>query len=120
MMRDQFRILMKGDLAPSLTEFREWVGLQRRGRLSDDWDQEFGRREVRSREQGWVNLALWRGFEDDEWMVTLKFEKDPLPAAEAEQLRQKVLDAAAAVGMTITAESGLEWPKPGSGESCTS
>jgi hypothetical protein len=114
MMHGQFRILMNGALAGNLSDFCERVGLRRRGRLSDDWDQEFGWREVRSREQGWVNLMLWR-HEDDDWSVDLTFEKDPLPADEAEQLRQKVLDAAAAAGMTITAESGLEWPKPGSG-----
>ena len=119
MMHGQFRIRMKGDLAGNLSEFRDRVGLQRRGRLSDDWDQEFGRRELRSRDEGWVNLRLWR-HEDDEWLVNLTYEKDPLPADEAEQLHQKVLDAAVAVGMTITAESGLEWPKPGSGESGTS
>lgn len=56
MMRDQFRILMKGELARNLNEFCERLGLVRRGRLSDDWDQEFGRLELRSREQGWVNL----------------------------------------------------------------
>ncbi|QQG98772.1 hypothetical protein HBE99_19545 [Mycobacteroides chelonae] len=87
------------------------MGLKPAGRLSDDWDQEFGRRELRSWEQGWVKLGLWRN-EDDDWSVDLIYEKDPLPAAEAEQLRLKVLDAAAAAGMTITAQSGMESPKP--------
>jgi hypothetical protein len=120
MMSTQFFVRMKGELAGNLVEFCKRVGLRRRGRLNDDWDQEFGRRELRSRDQGWVNLTLWRGFEDDDWKVKLTYEKEPLSASEAEQWRQKVLNAAAAVGMTITAESGVESPKPWSGESGTS
>ena len=101
---------MNGALAGNLAGFCERVGLHRRGRLSDDWDQEFGWRELRAREQGWVNLMLWR-HEDDEWSVELTFETNPLPDEEAAQLRQEILDAAAAVNMTIVAESGLERPR---------
>jgi hypothetical protein len=105
MLRTQFFVRMQGDLAGNLTEFRERVGLERRGRLSDDWDQEFGRLRLRPRERGLVDLTLWRGYEDDDWKVNLIYDKDPLPVEEAEKWRQKVLDAAAAVGMTITAQS---------------
>lgn len=111
MTHRQFFVRMKGDLAEHLLEFRERVGLERRGRLSDDWDQEFGRARLRSREQGLVDLTLWR-YEDDDWNIRLTYEKDPLPAVEAEQLRRKVLDAAAAAGMTVTAQSGMESPGP--------
>jgi hypothetical protein len=83
MTHGQLRILMKG----------ERVGLQRHGRLNDGCDQQFGRRDLRSREQGSVNLALWR-YEDDEWSVGLTNEKEPLPADEAEQLRHEILEAA--------------------------
>jgi hypothetical protein len=110
-MPDQFRILMKGELARNLTEFRERVGLVRRGRLDDDWDQEFGRLRLRTREQGLVDLKLWR-YADDDWMVNLRYEKDPLPADEAERWRRRVVDAATAVEMTITAQSEMERPKP--------
>lgn len=115
MMHGQFRIWMKGELASRLAGFRERVGLERYGRLSDDWDQKFGQLELRPREQGWVNLTLWR-YEGDEWSIDLTYEKDPLPADEAEQLRRRVLDAAAAAGMTITAQSGMESPKPSRSE----
>ncbi|WP_246398099.1 hypothetical protein [Mycobacterium vicinigordonae] len=110
-MSDQFRICMKGDLAEHLPEFLEQVGLQRRGRLDDDWDQEFGRARLRAREHGLVELTLWR-YEDDDWLVNLTYEKDPLPAEQAEQLRRKVLAAAATAGMTVTAQSSLELPRP--------
>ncbi|MCB9441566.1 MAG: hypothetical protein H6523_15120 [Mycolicibacterium sp.] len=115
MMHSQFRIRMKGELGRQLPNFRERVGLRPCGRLSDDWDEEFGRLELRSREQGWVNLSLWR-YSDDDWLVKLTYEKDPLPAAEAEQLRRRVLDAAEEAGMTVTAQSGTEPSKPGLAE----
>ncbi|QQG98774.1 hypothetical protein HBE99_19555 [Mycobacteroides chelonae] len=111
MMHTQFFVRMNGDLGAHLLAFREQVELKSAGRLSDDWDEEFGWRELRPRDQGWVNLTLWRWAEDD-WLLKLTYEKDPLPAEEAEQLRRKVLDAAAAAGMTITAQSGMESPKP--------
>lgn len=52
MRRTQFFVGMKGRLARHLSEFREEVGLKPAGRLSDDWDQEFGWLRLRSREQG--------------------------------------------------------------------
>ncbi|GAB1815539.1 hypothetical protein MUNTM_45770 [Mycobacterium sp. MUNTM1] len=58
-----------------------------------------------------VNLWLWR-YDDEDSNIKPTYEKDPLPGVEAERLRHKVLDAAAAVGMTITADSGLKPPKP--------
>lgn len=53
-----------------------------------------------------VDLTLWR-YEDDDWVIKLTYEQDPLPAGEAERLRLKVLDAAAMAGMTVTAQSGM-------------
>lgn len=111
-MPSQFRIRMKGELAGNLDGFCERVGLEGRGRLDDDWDQEFGTLGLRSREQGLVDLTLWRGFTDNDWSINLTYDKHPLPSDEAERLRQKVLDAAAAAGMTITAQSGMQSPKP--------
>ncbi|WP_406474510.1 hypothetical protein [Streptomyces sp. NBC_01615] len=102
-MNDQLRIRLKGELGGQLSRFREQVGLNPRGRLSDDWDQEFGQRELRPKEQGQVMLKLWR-YEDDDWMIALTYEQDPLPADEADGLRQNILDAATAVGLTVTAQ----------------
>ncbi|MGW2015315.1 hypothetical protein [Streptomyces sp. NPDC001927] len=75
-----------------------------RGRLNDDWDEEFGTRELRSKAEGRVDLTLWR-YADDDWMVSLTYERDPLPAEEVTELRRSILDAAARAGMTITAQS---------------
>lgn len=102
-MNDQLRIRLKGKLGGQLSGFREELGLNPRGRLDDDWDQEFGRRELRPREQGLVKLTLWR-YADDDWMIALTYERDPLPTDEAEELRLNILDAATAAGLTVTAQ----------------
>ncbi|MBD2900723.1 hypothetical protein amrb99_97320 [Actinomadura sp. RB99] len=48
-----------------------------------------------------MKLTLWR-WADDDWMISLAYERDPLPLDEAEALRRNILDAAAAVGLTVT------------------
>ncbi|MFF5702944.1 hypothetical protein ACFY7H_10625 [Streptomyces sp. NPDC012794] len=103
-MHDQLQIRMKGELdADRLSSFRREVGLTPRGRLDDDWDEEFGRRELRTAEQGRVKVSLWR-YAHDDWMVSLDYARDPLPAEETEALRQVILDAAARAGLTVTAQ----------------
>ncbi|WP_158710959.1 hypothetical protein [Streptomyces albus] len=97
---------MRGEFARGgLKEFRERVGLRPRGRVSDDWDQELGVRELRSKEQGGrVRLKLWR-YDDDDWLVDLTCQDgDPLPSERIEELRGAILDAAAHAGLTVTAQ----------------
>ncbi|WP_406251955.1 hypothetical protein OH786_00035 [Streptomyces atratus] len=84
--------------------FRDQVGLTPRGRLDDDWDQEFGRRELRPRELGRVELSLWR-YADDDWKVSLRYDRDPLPTEEVEELRRTILDAATRAGLTVSAQT---------------
>lgn len=104
-MNDQVWVRMKGEFGKGrLSAFREDVGLTRRGRLDDEWDQEFGRRELRPKEMGKAELTLWR-YADDDWMISLTYERDPLPADEAAEIRQTILAAAARAGLTITAQS---------------
>ncbi|MEU1676794.1 hypothetical protein ABZ752_32865 [Streptomyces roseifaciens] len=101
-MAYQLQVRMKGDLGERLLLLRERTGLQRRGRLTDDWDEEFGRRELRPSEAGLVTLSLWR-YADDDWVMSLTYRRDPLPSEEAEELKRTILNAAAEAGMTITA-----------------
>ncbi|MER6812727.1 hypothetical protein ABT299_25985 [Spirillospora sp. NPDC000708] len=51
-----------------------------------------------------MKLTLWR-YADDDWMIALTYERDPLPVDEAEALRRNILDAVTAVGLTVTAQS---------------
>ncbi|MET9341778.1 hypothetical protein [Nonomuraea sp. NPDC003804] len=100
----QLSISISGPLGDHLDTFRELLALDKRGRLSDDWDQEFGSRILQSRESGWIRLDLSR-YEDDKWGIRLTYERDPLPADEVEELRRQILEAAAAVGVTVTAQT---------------
>ncbi|MET9318695.1 hypothetical protein ABZX75_00625 [Streptomyces sp. NPDC003038] len=103
-MNSQLKIRMKGEFPKGgLSVFRDQVGLTPRGRLDDDWDEEFGRRELRPKELGRVDLTLWR-YADDDWMISLSYERDPLPAEETEDLRRTILDAVAHAGLTVTAQ----------------
>jgi len=105
-VKDQLRVRMRGEFPRGeLSAFRERVGLTPRGRLSDDWDEEFGVRELRSKEQGGrVLLKLWR-YDEDDWLVALTFEGgDPLSSEQAEEVRHVVLDAAARAGLAVTAQ----------------
>ncbi len=102
-MNDQLRIRMRGNLGEQLSNFREQVGLDRRGRLDDDWDQEFGQRELRPKEQGHAKLTLWR-YADDDWMIALTYDQNPIPEDQLEDLRRGILNAAATTGLTVTAQ----------------
>uniref|UniRef100_A0AAU2JNX1 Uncharacterized protein n=1 Tax=Streptomyces sp. NBC_00049 TaxID=2903617 RepID=A0AAU2JNX1_9ACTN len=102
-MNSQLKIRMRGTFPKGqLSAFRDQVGLDPRGRLDDEWDEEFGRRELRPKENGLVELSLWR-YADDDWMISLLYERDPLPAEEAAELRRTILDAAARAGLTVSA-----------------
>ncbi|MER5778807.1 hypothetical protein ABT144_31900 [Streptomyces sp. NPDC002039] len=103
-MNRQLSVRLKGAFSKGgLSVFREQVGLTPRGRLDDDWDEELGRLELRAKEEGRVKLSLWR-YADDDWLLSLDYARDPLPAEEAEALRRTILDAVAHAGLTVTAQ----------------
>lgn len=102
MMKQQLVIFMEGEFdSDKVATFRERLGMTKRGRLSDDWDANFGHRDLRSSEQGRVWLNLYR-HTDSSWSADLSYEVDPLPSDEMEQLRTKILEAAGEVGTTVT------------------
>jgi hypothetical protein len=103
-LKMQFVVTMQGDLGSRLVEFRERLQLTKRGRLSDDWDQQFGDRIIRSRDEGLIRLSLNR-YADDDWNVSLVYERDPLPDAEVTELLDQIRAAASAVGVTVTKQS---------------
>jgi hypothetical protein len=104
-MKTLLSIRMHGAFDGRMLEtFRGRLGMTKHGRLDDDWDQDFGRRELRLRDDGWVKLTLWR-YDDDDWVVALTYERDPLPPEEVERLRRQILEAAAEVGATVTYQS---------------
>jgi hypothetical protein len=87
---------------PELAKLRASLGMAKRGRLSDDWDNEFGWRELSPRDSGWIYLILTRDLERDGWWeVDLEYEQDPLPVAEVDTWAQKITSAITAAGLTV-------------------
>ena len=65
--------------------------------MSDDWDQNFGERGLGDG----VRLSLLR-YDDNRWALQVSATGEPLPSGEVEQLRQDILGAAEAAGLTVT------------------
>ena len=100
MMKQQLVIFLAGEFDSQKLEIvRERLGLSKSGRLSDDWDANFGHRDL-AKEPNRIWLDLYRD-DDTSWNVTLTYEVEPLPANQVEQLRQQILDTAAAVGVRV-------------------
>jgi hypothetical protein len=100
MMKQQLVIFLAGEFDSQKLEIvRERLGLTKSGRLSDDWDANFGHRDL-AKEPNRIWLDLYRD-DDTSWNVTLTYEVDPLPADQVETLRRQILDAAAAVGVRV-------------------
>lgn len=103
MMHNMLEVTFTGDVGDAeLDELRASLGLSSHGRLSDDWDDDFGRRELSPRDSGWIYLILTRDLERDGWWkVALKFEQNPLPVAEVDMWEQKISSAITAASLTV-------------------
>lgn len=103
MMHSMLEVTFTGDVDdPELDKLRTSLGMAKRGRLTDDWDDEFGRRELSPRDSGWIYLNLTRDLNRDGWWkVALKFEQDPMPVAEVDMWEQKITSAITAAGLTV-------------------
>jgi hypothetical protein len=93
-------IRLQGEMSEAkLDELRRRLGLQRLGRLSDREDAEFGYRYLRENDGNTVTLGLWRRGDSD-WVVHLSYENEPPPQSTVEEYRSKILEAAAALGLS--------------------
>jgi len=112
-MKTQLAITLAGDVGQGrLDTLRERLGLRKRGRLSDDQDEEFGHRDLSAGGEGRRWMDLWRD-SASEWTVRLAYETDPLPAAELEALRDQVVAAADALGWRVVREEPSRGQTPG-------
>jgi hypothetical protein len=103
MMHYMLEATFTGDVDDrELDTLRAALGMAKRGRLSDDWDDEFGWRELSPRESGWIYLNLTRDLDRDGWWeVALKYENDPLPVADVDMWEQKITGAIATAGLNL-------------------
>jgi hypothetical protein len=93
-------IRLQGEMSEAtLDELRQRLGLRSMGRLSDREDAEFGYRYLREDQGSTVLLGLWRRGDCD-WVVHLSVENEPPPQSTVEEYRSKILEAAAALGLS--------------------
>lgn len=83
-----------------LDKFRELLGLERRGRLDDPDDAEFGYRYLRDEENEWADVSLWRT-DNRNWYVVLDYMGQPPSAKLIDQCRTEILTAARELGFTV-------------------
>lgn len=86
--------------ASSLARIREVLNLKPHGRLTDDWDYEFGYRYLRESEgASSPRMALWRA-DGQPWYIAVSHPVAEPSAQEVEQWRQEIIDGIKAAGLT--------------------
>jgi hypothetical protein len=87
---------------PSLERLRAHLDLKKQGRLSDDWDQEFGHRKIERSSGQYTSIGLFRNF-DGSWKVqVLDTEKLDPKADELVQLRAELVGGIESAGFQAT------------------
>lgn len=97
--------------AETLDDFRDALGIEKRGRIDDDTEQFYGERTLRDGENQLVRLMLGRSFDGD-WYLSLSYQGDPLDRAIVDQLGRNIHAAAAGAGVTVS----REWHNPPGGD----
>jgi hypothetical protein len=87
----------------ALDLLRQRLELRKQGRLSDDWDQDFGYRTLRDEPGTPVQLQLSRQH-DDLWQLELNYQGDPPSPETVERVRTEILSVAGETGLTVEQE----------------
>ncbi|MHA3023887.1 hypothetical protein ACXPWS_26900 [Mycobacterium sp. BMJ-28] len=98
-----------GDVDQSgLDRLRASLGLHKQGRLSDDWDQEFGYRIDDSPGDGHFNTGLLRQFDNSWNLQILSTSQFPSGSAELEKIGDELVRAVEAAGFRATVRNQPE------------
>jgi len=102
--RTSYVALFSGDVTEqSLQTLRSRLDLRARGRLDDDWDMEFGYRDLQGQPPDKMSLTLWRT-NDSKWKISVDYQGDPPPPRVVGQVRADVAEAIRAAGLTTDRE----------------
>jgi hypothetical protein len=102
--RTSYVALFYGEVTEqSLQTLRSRLDLRARGRLDDDWDMEFGYRDLRNQPPDRMSLTLWRT-NDSKWKISVDYQGDPPPPRVVAQVRAEVTEAIRAAGLTTDRE----------------
>jgi hypothetical protein len=87
---------------PGLERLRTHLNLKKQGRLTDDWDQEFGYRVIEAANGQRTDVGLWREF-DESWKVSVLATSQPDPTNdELAPLRTELVEGITAAGFQAT------------------
>lgn len=105
-VHQDYGVVLSGALTRTALDLvRDRLGLSRRGRLDDDWDEEFGVRALRDAPEAPMLLRLYRK-SPQEWLIALTHQGEPPASALLEELRREIRAAAAEAGLTVERELG--------------
>jgi hypothetical protein len=92
-----------GDIDQSgLERLRAHLNLEEQGRLSDDWDQEFGYRIIQPEGEQQTDIGLFRNF-DGSWKIQVLASRQPDPSSdELALLRAELVNGITAAGYQAT------------------
>ena len=83
---------------PGLERLRTHLNLKKQGRLTDDWDEEFGYRIIEEVGGQRLNIGLFR-HSDESWTISVLAMSQPDPVSdELTWLRTKLVEGANAAG----------------------
>ncbi|TDD12073.1 hypothetical protein E1292_02820 [Nonomuraea deserti] len=89
--------------AATLDEFRDALGIHRRGRIDNDAEQFYGDRVLRDEDHRLVRLMLARTFDGD-WYLSLSYQDMPPDQDTVDQMARDIHAAAARGGLTVGRE----------------
>jgi hypothetical protein len=102
MMHLTLVIDIHGDVDQSgLDRLRAHLNLKKQGRLTDDWDQEFGYRIIQSGGGQRINIGLFRQF-DGSWVVDASTSAPTISSDELALLRAELIEGIRAAGFGAT------------------
>lgn len=105
-MYDIMEIDIRGSVDQSgLERLRSHLKLTKFGRLTDDWDQQFGYRRIERADGQYTKIVLYREF-DGSWQVQVIDTEELDPNSDGfELLRKELVDGLAAAGYQATAST---------------
>lgn len=93
---------IRGEVDQSgLDRLRTHIRLTKRGRLTDDWDQEFGYRIIDTPSGQRINVGLFRQF-DGSWLVDASASSPSIDSNELTLLRSELVEGITAAGYEAT------------------
>lgn len=101
MMRLKLKIDVRGNVDQAgLERLRTHLKLNKEGRLTDDWDEAFGKRQVQCPDGVDVRISLYRDADDHNWTVNVSATEPGPDGVYLEALKTELVEGIVAAGYT--------------------